>query len=280
MRIDSENYMYDWRSISELRQIEEDISSFGYSKEFIAANTWLEKKKARSSSAITGRTAFRELLEVKEEDGSVFYREMENPVRLIKEEAPETFETQYGIFNNHNNGEFSSWLDRGDEDDFFIEGNYCDMFDCGEYSYAVSNLLHFGLGWIKIVKIDKDLQTTVLYDKDSENEWSCLSYVGRLKNEHGYLIAVSGFIVLDDEKTEKREFRGKTLLFQVFRDGNFSILKKWQAMVPSANSIAACGEYIYFGQNKMVTRLSLNSDEVVYLTNKSDAELAALGKVW
>ena len=25
-------------------------------------------------------------------------------------------------------------------DDFFIEGNYCDMFDCGEYAYAVSNL--------------------------------------------------------------------------------------------------------------------------------------------
>lgn len=33
--------------------------------------------------------------------------------------------------------------------DYLVDGNYCDMFDCGEYCYAISNLMHLGLGEFK-----------------------------------------------------------------------------------------------------------------------------------
>ena len=33
---------------------------------------------------------------------------------------------------------------------------------------------------------------------------------------------------------------------------------------------------VYFGQNKMVTRLNVENGEVAYFTNKSDEELDAL----
>lgn len=40
----------------------------------------------------------------------------------------------------------------------------------------------------------------------------------------------------------------------------------------------AFSDYVYFGQNKMVTRLNLTAGEVEYYTDKSDEELAVLVK--
>ncbi|MGB4609233.1 MAG: hypothetical protein WBH77_01255 [Saccharofermentanales bacterium] len=49
--------------------------------------------------------------------------------------------------------------------------------------------------------------------------------------------------------------------------------------IPSSNNIVLCGDSIYFGQNKMVIRLSINTGEFAYFTNKSDEELAALNNI-
>ena len=68
------------------------------------------------------------------------------------------------------------------------------MFDCGQYTYAVSELQHMAVRRFKIVRIDKDLE-------------------------------------------------------------------------------------VYFGHNKMVTRLDINTGEFAYFTNKSDEELAALNNI-
>ena len=34
--------------------------------------------------------------------------------------------------------------------------------------------------------------------------------------------------------------------------------------------------FLYFGQNKMVTRLNMETDEITFFTNKNDDEIAAL----
>ena len=40
------------------------------------------------------------------------------------------------------------------------------------------------------------------------------------------------------------------------------------------------GNYTYFGQNKMVTRLNILTGETAFFTNKSDEEIDALVKMW
>lgn len=282
-----------WRPISELKQIEQNISEFGYSKEFIDKTRMYDKKTSCESDMMTGRINFFEPIEVREDGGVVFYRENE---KHIYREISETFEMQYGIFNNHNNGEFFSWLGKDDCDEiteegqelhrlferggFFVEGNYCDMFDCGEYVYAISNLMHMGLGYFKIVRINKNFESVVMYDNTSLGGWICLEYNGCFRNEYGYMIIASGYSELKYDQDEKRHFQDITLLFQIDDNGNCKITQEWKIQISSSNSTAVLNGFAYFGQNKMVTRLNLASGEMAYFTNKSDAELAALKEMW
>ena len=282
-----------WRSITNLRTVEKNISGFGYSKEYAKDNKLHRKKSPRSSDSKTGLVNFDEPLEVKEENGEIFYREKDNHVR---EDVPETFETQYGIFINHYNGEFESWLGKEGYDglpkkekemhqffgreDYYIEGNYIDMFDCGEYSYAISNKMHLGLGAFKIVRIGRNLEAATMYDNWLTDRWECLEYMGRFQNERGYVLIASGFVQLDREKLGERSFQDETILFQIGRDGECSISKVWEIKISSSNSMAVAGDFVYFGQNKMVTRLNIVSGEQTYLTNKNDEEFAALSPMW
>lgn len=289
MAIGYEKKITEWKPISGLRPIEKNISGFGYNKEFIDANNLRDKKFSHETNCITGQVNFYEPLEVKEEGGEVYFRENDGYVYM---DVPETFKTQFGTFNNHNNGEFLSWLGREDyaglsekdkempqlfgRGDFYIIGNFCDMFDCGEYSYAVSNLMHMGLGSFKIVRIDKNLEAVTIYDNSSEKGLMCLEYKGRFQNEQGHIIIASGFVEEDRGQTEERNFQDKTILFLIDSDGECIISKEWGVEISSSNSIAVIGDFVYFGQNKMVTRLNISSGELAYFTNKNDDELAAL----
>ncbi len=293
MAIDSKGVISEWRPVSELRKIEQNISGFGYIKEFIDEHRLHERKSPHCSNVITGQVDFFEPIEVKEDNGTIFYRENENHIHM---DVPKIFETQYGTFNNHNNGEFSSWLEKDDpnglpekdkelypffgRDDFNIEGNFCDMFDCGKYTYAVSNLMHMGLGLFKIIRIGQDLEIVVMYDNSFLNSRTCLEYGGRFKTENGYVLIASGYTELECGQDEKRNFQHKTFLFQIDNDGNCGISQEWKVQISSPNSIAVVDDYAYFGQNKVVTRLNLITGELIYFTNKNDEELAALKKMW
>jgi len=282
----------EWRPVSELKQVGENISAFGYVKEYIDEHRLQDKKQRHCSNEITGLVDFFEPLEVKRNGNVIFYRENNNHIRMDK---PEVFETQYGIFNNHNNGEFTSWLDKSDysrlpkkdkaihrifeRGDFWLEGNFCDMFDCGKFTYAISNLMHMGLGNFKIVRLDQELNSVVIYD-NSFKIWSCLQYEVRYKMDNSYIIIASGFTESDRGRHEKRKLQNRTLMFQVDEGGNCDIIREWKIKISSSNSLAVLGDYAYFGQNKMITRLNFTSGELAYYTNKSDEELAALRAMW
>lgn len=85
---------------------------------------------------------------------------------------------------------------------------------------------------------------------------------------------------MDREKFGKRNFQDKTILFQIDSNGECSISKEWEIKISDSNSVAVEGNFVYFGQNKMVTRLNIASGELSYLTNKNDEELAALSPMW
>lgn len=40
------------------------------------------------------------------------------------------------------------------------------------------------------------------------------------------------------------------------------------------------GDYVYFGQNKMIIYLNTQSRETVFFTNKIDEEIATLINIW
>lgn len=81
--------IFEWRPDSELKQIEENISEFGYSKEFITKNRLYDKKSLHMSNMKTEQADSFELINVKEDCGVVFYCENEKRVHMKK---PEVFE--------------------------------------------------------------------------------------------------------------------------------------------------------------------------------------------
>lgn len=281
-------FISEWQRVSELRPVGQDMSDFGYRKEYIEANGLNDTKVFHWSNSITGVMNFFEPLEVMLEDGKVYYRVNENHVHM---DEPEYFDTQFGRFNNHNRGEFHSWLGRDGYEglpvrerelnalfginDYFIEGNFCDMFDCGKYSYAISNLMHMGLGEFKIVRIDRNLEAETLYENYRHGERTRLEYIGRFKSLQGYVVIASGMLDVEKE-IDQRGYQNITILFLIDENGNCTADKRWNITISSPNSMVAVDGYVYFGQNKMVTRLNVETGEVAFFTNKSDEELDAL----
>ena len=163
--------------------------------------------------------------------------------------------------------------------DFLVEGNYCDMFDSGEYCYAISNLMHLGLGEFKIIRIDKNLEISTLYD-NHDHWFERLEYLGRFSKDKSQMIVASGSRELDKGKDDKSKYQELTLLFCTDENGNYSIQKELDFTISQSNSLVTAGDYVYFGQNKMITRLDLISGKAEYFTDKSDEELAVLVKGW
>ena len=114
-----------------------------------------------------------------------------------------------------------------------------------------------------------------MYDNYRNNDHTWLKYIGCFRNTEGYVIIASGFRELG-RKGNKREFRDITILFQIDEKGNCTKSKEWNILISSTNSMVKVGDYVYFGQNKMVTRLNVMTGEMAFFTNKSDEELAAL----
>ncbi len=118
-----------------------------------------------------------------------------------------------------------------------------------------------------------------MYENYQNNDYIRLEYAGRFKNVEGYVVIASGSREVE-RKGDKREFQDITMLFQIDENGNCDGSREWNISVSSANSMVAVGDYVYFGQNKMVTRLNILTGEMAFFTNKTDEELAALVDMW
>lgn len=158
--------------------------------------------------------------------------------------------------------------------DFFIEGNYREVLDCGEYVIAISNLMHLWLGLLRIIRIDKNYKTMTLYD--SRTNGLCLEYIGYYKNERGIVIMTSGHTDNLQSQDGMLPHRPKTILFQITNYGDCFIEKEWDISIDSPNSFVYLNGTVYFGQNKQVTLLNTTSGETEFYTNKSEEELSAL----
>ena len=118
-----------------------------------------------------------------------------------------------------------------------------------------------------------------MFDNYTFEDFTRLEYAGRFQSESEYVVIVGGTREIKCNADE-RKFQKITLLFTIDETGNCTIKNEWNISISSANSTVAVGEYVYFGQNKMVTRLNVLSGEIEYFTNKSDEEVSALVDVW
>ena len=246
----SGNNRPDWKPVSELTVIDKDISE----------------------------NASYEPLEVKLKNGVVCFRESNRPMYV---DSPKTFKTQFGVFNNHDNGEFHSWLGKGDKDipegildnalfpieEFSVEGNYCDMFDCGDYAIAVSNLRHMASGEFNVIRIDRQLEVKTLFENENifADDHIEYEYLGRYHNENGYYLIISGYSFIRDNKGDIDGTKYKTLLLTINPKAELSVEKEWNFKISSSNSIVAAGNDVYFGQNRMITRLNIENGDITYM---------------
>ena len=257
-------HVSEWRPFSELNSIKQNISDWRYPKEYIKKRNLEETRFIQGFHPQTGVMFCFEPIEIKAFGEEIIWRENENHVHM---DVPDTFETQFGTLINHNNGEFSSWLskDIGGKD-WEIQRNYRDMFDCGDYSYAISNL---GPLMFKIIRINSKIEDETVFICKSNREM--LEYAGRFQKGSDHYIVASGYYRVDSDG--KRSNNDKTFLFRVRQNGEFIIQNEWNLLISPVNSIAVAGDDVYFGQNKMVTKLNITSGTVEYYTNKSDDEL-------
>lgn len=216
--------------------------------------------------------------EVKTEGDQILWRSNDN-LSYVKE--PKKFTTQFGTFNNYNNGEFRSWLGINDfpdfpennkeeysysnYEDYLIEGNFCDMFDLGEYTYAISNLIHMMIGHLKIIRIYKNIDTLILYDNYNHSN---LRYIGRWIDDKGIVAIASGYRLFTkpDDNYERQD---TTILFHIDKFGTCKIFKKWDFDLPNVNSIVKVKDYIYVGQDEMITRVKINDGSRSFFVDNS-----------
>ena len=276
-----------WQDFSDLNQIDYDISEYGYSKEYIELYSLLKRYHYRSMTPAKVNLA--EPIEVIKKKGRILWRNNETYQRT---KEPEMFLTQNGRFLNHNHGEFRSWLEIADEGSdkhktrLFdgtiksIEGNFCDMFDCGKFSFAISNCTHMGLGYFSIIRISEDLEIKTVYTNKHLTNRPSFTYAGRFRNSIGWGIIASGFIFPDVWQLREGIFEKITQVFQIDEEGKCSVLKKWDVQISDSNSVAFLDNYAYFGQNRMVTRFNLETGEMSFFTNKSEEELSVLSKMY
>ena len=111
------------------------------------------------------------------------------------------------------------------------------------------------------------------------NEHTRLEYVGRFQNTEGYVVLASGSREGKNHRG-KQEYQHITILFQIDRRGNCIKSCEWDFSISFAKSMVVKGDYVYFGQNKMIIYLNIQSRETIFFTNKIDEEIATLINIW
>ena len=131
------------------------------------------------------------------------------------------------------------------------------------------------VGDFKVVRIDRDLTVVTLYNNAQEEGYPGLEYLGRIEKGEGQVLIASGSTRPSRSHLEI-PFQEKTKLFQIDKYGRCAIIRNWNMRITSSNGVAEAAGFLYFGQNKMVTRINMDTGETVFFTNKNEEELAAL----
>ena len=261
-----------WKDFSTLRKIDADLSWGRCSREYALEHHWFDKLKTRSENGDGSLIGFSDPYEVKLQEGRVMYRESYD----FDHESPEFFDTQFGRFKNYDYGEFGGHLQRTK---FKLGGNFVDVFDFGDYVYAVSNLMHLGLGMFALYQIGKKLKASCLFATrcfDLEVA-ETFQYLGRSEDADSVYLYLSGDVRYFKE-AEIPQPHDKSIILEIKRDGSFAVAKEYDYEFGSANSVARIGNRLYLGRNYMVSVVDLETGEKEFYTDKPTDAVEELTK--
>jgi hypothetical protein len=99
----------------------------------------------------------------------------------------------------------------------------------------------------------------------SESNNLVLQYVGKLQINNGYLLIATGYRIIPPRKNvERNTWLSKTRVFWITEDGQYSLEKEWDFTLSTPNSFVLHNGFIYFGKNKMVSRVELETRELTF----------------
>ena len=292
----------EWKEFLTLRKIDRDISDGRFSRKYAASRQFLDRFRVsscspanvgkhlkRDSDEESGLISEDEILdlwltesdedilcfdnpyEVMQKDGKIFYREPDTKNR--DREPPEFFDTQFGRFENYNQGEFGGHAQIGKHK---FSGNFVDMFDFGDYVYAISALAHLCSGNFRLEKIDKHLHAECLFESRTfflylllpEKYTENLYYIGRSMDSNHVKIYLTGMAhpMEGDDWDESK-------ILQIGVDGSFSVIGDYKYAFGDASTVVDAGDLLYVGTNYMVTVVHLMTGEKEYYTSKTQEDI-------
>jgi len=285
-------FISEWMPVSKLRPVEADISDCYYPDEYAEAKG-PNKKKCTKCVNCEGYFCYHEALEVKLQGMSVLFRQND---ALRPAKPQERFETQVGSFRNNSLYECVDWLSfpimmSENQNEAFkisaqnhrcdmpcIPGKFQDMFDCGAYTFAVESYQYRGSAIFSLIRIDRNAMVIPIY-RSPVGFHSVPEYIGKYRDGDGYVVIASGYncpgFESGDGNTRVKIFHPKTLLFRMSPDGCCKNYGEWDIRISPAYNFVVAKRHVWFGQNKMVTRLDLDTGELKYFTNMTDEEMEA-----
>lgn len=261
-----------WNSFRDLRKVETNYSGMCYSYEFAKESGMLPYRYSESYGEVH-TVGVREELEITyDADTGILYK-ISGTVQSGG--CKETFDTQFGVFQNDNRGEFGGQMITSSG--VCVNGNFREVVNHKKKVYAIDSRNHLGLAHFRLLEFAGAKEYRVLYHtKDFlEDMESCedLQYGALYDTGEALFIVISGHI---SQKNKHRGYVACTKILKVKDSQVFELVILKEALCWVKNLIVV-ENVAYVSMDKMIMRIDLDTGSVEYYTHISDlAELDLL----
>lgn len=246
-----------WKSINELRETTIDISGCSYSLKYAKKHNLIEKKHSEHFGENPSMWIPEPIEVAVNNNSEILYRTKE--VGTWYEKQKERFNTSLGTFISHDYGEFGGELitPKGN-----LRGNFVEVFECDNTTYAIDSCNHMGVGHINIYSFSKDLKAAELYSSEKHNDDNVLQWISFkglfLSDKFAYILA-SGDINYD-YLNENSNWVKKSYLLKL-RDGKIVEQIEFDYGLSNVENIVVEGNKLIVGMDKIVAIIDLYTKE-------------------
>lgn len=259
-----------WKNINELRKVDANYSGMRYSVEYAEEAGVLPYRYCERFGEIHS-VGICEEIELCIDDKEVRFRECE--IAHKDRSAKIMFDTQFGVFQNDNRGEFGgSMLSPAG---ICVHGNFREVVNHKKRVYAIDSMNHLGLVHFRLLEFAgakryREIYSTINDLKDLFHR-ECLQYGALFDDEDALYFVISGFVVDKED-----EYIGHSKLLRVYNSKVEEIYSVNESFC-WINSLVVILNKAYVSMDKMVVCIDLEAGSLEYLTNLSEnAELDLL----
>ncbi len=262
----------EWRSLEELREIQEDICNLPYTADFIKEHE------------ISFDTYDQEIVQTwqpceikKGSDGKIYWRQGELQHRKNYREKPSRVQTSMGVFVNDNFGEFGGNLVTPFKKR--VHGNYEEIFEWNGNVYAVESLNHFGPCHCGVVEFHQDGSYEYLFAYGWDAKWKNAMVSDeepRLEVEAWYITDEAlYFLCGGHRKPDADTFFAERRLIKV-TPNKAEETDVFDFCIGEVSSMIVEDTVLYIGINKELLVVNRESKDIKRYTFLSEEECAAL----